>query len=504
MTVQPAPPAAPAEPEVAESIVLEGAGVEFDGRTVLRDVNLRVRKGEFIAVIGPSGGGKSTLLRVIAGLLKATGRVDVAGRPAMVFQDHRLLPWQTVRGNVALPLVLTGQGDDADAVLKRVGMTAFADLYPHQLSGGMRSRVAIARALAQRSEVLLMDEPFAALDALVRERFNEELKRLHARTGKTIVLVTHSIREAVYLADRVVLLRGGSIECILDSRGEGRITAFTDGLEAQLRERLGVPDSTLVRPPPQKLRAPWELLGVAFLTAAFLLAWTLIARTQSPLFFPPPEAVLARILTDAGTLAAGAFETLRVTAAGTLLALAVGIPSGYWMGRSQLVERLFSPSIVALQAIPTIVVAPILVLVLGYGLPSRLIVTALICLYPVLVSSMVGVREVDRVYREVFKTIGANWWGIWTKLEVPGALPVVLGGLRLTLSLALIGTIVGESVFGPLRPDIQGLGVLIFYGRQNVDPAGMFAAAAVSAVLGALIYMAVSLLENWFLRYRRR
>jgi NitT/TauT family transport system ATP-binding protein len=114
------------------------------------------------------------------------------------------------------------------------------------------------------------------------------------------------------------------------------------------------------------------------------------------------------------------------------------------------------------------------------------------------------VREVDRVYREVFKTLGANGWKIFTLLEVPGALPVVLGGLRLTLSLALIGTIVGESVFGPLRSNVQGLGGLIFYGRQTIDPAGMFAAAAVSAVLGAVLYMLVSLLENAVLAYRRR
>jgi len=201
----------------------------------------------------------------------------------MVFQDYRLLPWRTVEGNIRLPIELTGRGK----VETYLGMRKVKHLYPHQLSGGMKARVAIARALAQDAEVLLMDEPFAALDALVRERFNLELKSLHARTGKTIVFVTHSIREAVYLADRVVVLKDGRIDTVLDTSGEGRLTAFTDGLEALLRERLGIADSTLVEPPPQPLRPPWEVFGVLGLAGLLLLSWTWLSA-RIPLFFPCP------------------------------------------------------------------------------------------------------------------------------------------------------------------------------------------------------------------------
>jgi NitT/TauT family transport system ATP-binding protein len=168
-------PAPLAANKAQTAIRLEQVSVEFDGRVVLRNVNLEVKQGEFVALIGPSGGGKSTLLRAVASLIEAQGQVEVSGKPAVVFQDYRLLPWRTVRENVALPRELTGRGQHADEVLKQVGMREHADRYPHQLSGGMRARVAIARALAQDAEVLLMDEPFAALDALVRERFNLEL-----------------------------------------------------------------------------------------------------------------------------------------------------------------------------------------------------------------------------------------------------------------------------------------------------------------------------------------
>jgi NitT/TauT family transport system ATP-binding protein len=494
-----AAPAPLASKKTQTAIRLEQVAVEFDGRAVLKDVKLEVKQGEFVALIGPSGGGKSTLLRAVAGLIEAQGQVEVSGKPAVVFQDYRLLPWRTVRENVALPRELTGRGQHADEVLKQVGMREHADRYPHQLSGGMRARVAIARALAQDAEVLLMDEPFAALDALVRERFNLELKRLHERTHKTILFVTHSIREAVYLADRVVLLKDGQIDTILDSHNAGRITAYDDGIEAELRARLGIADSTKVATHRKQLRLPWEVLGVLGLTVLFFLIWTVLAaRLGSKLILPSPQQVWLAAVENASYLIPNTLATLRIMAMGVLASLCLGGPLGYLMGKKLTAERLFSPFIVALQAIPTVIIAPLLVLWLGYGLSSRLITTTLISIFPILVSTMVGVREVDRTYREVFQTIGASAWGIFSRLELPGALPMVLGGLRLTVTLALIGTVVSEFVFGG-----PGLGDFANSERRNFHVDNAMAAIAVNVVLGLFLYLAVTLLEQWVLRYRK-
>jgi NitT/TauT family transport system ATP-binding protein len=486
--VNSSPTSAPTTDARQTAIKLINVSVEFDGKSVLRDVNLEVKQGEFVALIGPSGGGKSTLLRVIAGLLESKGEVSVNCKPAVVFQDYRLLPWRTVHDNVALPRELTGRGEDADDVLKQVGMLQHADRYPHQLSGGMRARVAIARALAQDSEVLLMDEPFAALDALVRERFNLEMKRLHEKTKKTIVFVTHSIREAVYLADRVVVLQDGRIDTILDSRNEGRITAYDDGIEAILRAKLGMADSTYVETTRKKFQFPWEILGVVGLTALVFLLWTFLTtrvETDTAFLFPSPGEVWQAAVDNASYLIPHTLATLRVMALGVLTSLLVGVPIGYLMGRKLALERLLSPFIVALQAIPTIIIAPLLVLWLGYGLSSKLVTTTLISIFPVLISTMVGVREVDS-------------WGIFSRLELPGALPVVLGGLRLTVTLALIGTVVSEFVFGG-----PGLGYFANTERLNFRIANAIAAVGINVILGLFLYLIVSLLEQWVLRYRK-
>jgi NitT/TauT family transport system ATP-binding protein len=222
-------PAATA-PVAAAHALVPGAGIRIDHVSLtfhgtrpvhaLDAIDLDIRPREVVALIGPNGCGKSTLLRVLAGLIEPDGGgvaldgVPVTGpdpRVGLVFQESRLLAWRTAEGNVRFPMDLAGWPQDRQAarasdLLGLVGLREFAAAKPATLSGGTRQRVSIARALALEPSVLLLDEPFSALDALTRERFNAELLHLWERTGTTIVLVTHSIPEAVFLADRVVVL----------------------------------------------------------------------------------------------------------------------------------------------------------------------------------------------------------------------------------------------------------------------------------------------------------
>jgi sulfonate transport system ATP-binding protein len=179
----------------------------------LDNVSLDIADGEFVCLLGTSGCGKSTLLNLIAGLdLPTKGETEVrGGRTTLMFQESALFPWLTVRGNIELPLKLRRVSKDrrrqvVEQLLELVHLTAFTKKLPHELSGGMRQRVSLARALAQQADILLMDEPFGALDAMTRDVLHDEIERLWRDTGLTIAFVTHNVREAVRLGDRVVLL----------------------------------------------------------------------------------------------------------------------------------------------------------------------------------------------------------------------------------------------------------------------------------------------------------
>jgi len=234
----------------------------------LAETNLTIEKGELVVLLGPSGCGKTTLLRMIGGLIAPThGEIAVGGKPlwkgstkqadvlsdlGFVFQDANLFPWLNIEDNIALPLELRGVGQaerraKARELAELVGIEGFVKRWPKELSGGMRQRAAIARALSCDPSILLMDEPFGALDALTRDTMNLELQKIWLATGKTIVLVTHSISEAVFLADRIVLLspRPGRVDRIVNvdlprprSLDVQALPKFQD-IALELRHRLG-------------------------------------------------------------------------------------------------------------------------------------------------------------------------------------------------------------------------------------------------------------------------
>ena len=246
--------AIPATPAAVE---VRGVDKVFETRTgqvhALEAIDLTIAPGEFVSLIGPSGCGKSTLMRLVADLDEPTaGTLTVFGKSArqarldqdygIAFQQAGLLPWRTVAANVALPLELHGAApadrrSRIENLLDMVGLSDFADRYPDQLSGGMQQRVAIARALAEQPRLLLMDEPFGALDEMTREKMQTELVRISAETGAAVVFVTHSIPEAVFLSDRVVVMspRPGRIREIVPMRlgAEAERAARTEELREE-------------------------------------------------------------------------------------------------------------------------------------------------------------------------------------------------------------------------------------------------------------------------------
>jgi NitT/TauT family transport system ATP-binding protein len=210
-------------------IIISNLGKSYGPVTALSDVTLRIDRGQFCCIVGPSGCGKTTLLRIVAGLEQHTfGHLEILHydqrKPlnSMIFQEQSIFPWMTVRENVGFGLAMRGQqGPEADDVIQyyidKVGLSSFRNSYPHQLSGGMKQRVSIARAFANDPEILLMDEPFAALDEQNKALLQEELLRIWEESKKTVLFITHSIDEAIVLSDRALIMtaRPGTLKCDL-------------------------------------------------------------------------------------------------------------------------------------------------------------------------------------------------------------------------------------------------------------------------------------------------
>ena len=238
------------EGRVAEAVSIHGVGRAFPGREgptpVLHGIDLHLRPGEFVALLGASGCGKSTLLRLIAGLdTPTTGEITIGGRKvsdcdprcAMVFQEPRLLPWRTVAQNVALGARGVPNAETPEAMLERVGLSGSARAWPHQLSGGMAQRVGLARAFVRKPAVLLLDEPFAALDAFTRLQMGDLLREVCRDRSRTVLLVTHDVSEALRLADRVVLLGGKPAAITAEYATAGR---DANRLRAEILGRFGL------------------------------------------------------------------------------------------------------------------------------------------------------------------------------------------------------------------------------------------------------------------------
>jgi NitT/TauT family transport system ATP-binding protein len=221
MCVDREPKGRPAQRE--ELIAFRGVDLDLGGRKILQNIDLSVGRGEFLCIVGPSGCGKTSLLRLVAGLFRPSkGEIPYLGSPitaprqdiAIVFQDYgkALLPWRSAAGNISLALEATRmprvkRQERISELLEMIGLAEHADRYPGQLSGGMQQRLQIARCLAQEPAVLLMDEPFGALDALTRQALQDEVLSIAARSGTTVVFVTHDLEEAIYLGDRVIGMR---------------------------------------------------------------------------------------------------------------------------------------------------------------------------------------------------------------------------------------------------------------------------------------------------------
>ena len=500
--------------------------------TAIRGVSFSVRDGEVVSLIGPSGCGKSTLLNIGSGLARSSeGETFVDGvrvegpssHVAFMLQKDLLLPWRDIAANVMFGLEVQGsplaeRRLRAQALLTNFRLEEFSGHYPHQLSGGMRQRVALARTLAVDPHVLLLDEPFSAVDAQTRMMLQRDLAQTLKQSGKTALLITHDLLEAVTLSDRVLVMsrRPGTIidEIAIDlpqrddpiaaaSRSESeRLRSLADGSPRHRARGAGTTARRRRRMnrSAQHMRMLNGSIASVALLVVFLAAWQWgPGLLHIPSFIVPPLSMVAREFARAWSVNHLLLHT-GVTAAevlaGFVLGSLLGACVGYLLGMSPTAEFALSPYILALQIAPKVAFAPLFILWMGFTVYPKILVAILIVFFPVMVNVLTAMQTVDPDLINLARSFKATRAQIFWKVELPTSLPPMFAGLRIASTLAVVGVVVGELVGGN-----RGLGYLLTFGEGQANTPMVFVSIVMLTVVGGIAYLAVILTERRVLHY---
>jgi len=440
-------------------------------------------------------------LHLIAGLQPPTsGKILVDGTPVngpgtdriLIFQELGLFPWLTVGGNVEFGMKMkkVGKAEREERMqyhLRLVHLSKFKDSYIHQLSGGMRQRVALARALATEPDVLLMDEPFAALDAQTRDLLHDELERIWAETGRTIIFVTHNVREAARLGDRVVLLtfRPGRVKQEF-SVNLPRPRHMEQPDVARTRGTFWIA-CAMRSTSPWKRSTPMKKLAkqVIFYTA-LIGVWALLAKLRiwPPYLFPPPWGV-GHALWDGfadHSFWIGIVDTMKRMLIGYSLSVVLGMILGLAVSSNKFLKDTLGGLLVSLQSLPSICWVPLAVLWFGLTEKAILFVVLMGSLLSVTIAMEDGRRQMPKIYGMAGRNLGASGFRLFWSVLLPASLPFIVNRMKQGWAVAWRSLIQAEMIFLSL-----GLGQLLMMGRDLSDMSQVMAVMILIVILGYMV-----------------
>ena len=524
-----------AEKTAAVAIELSDVSVTF-GRgeravPALAMTSVRIGDGEFVALVGPSGCGKSTILRLVAGLVQpSTGVVILGGREVaakalrvgMAFQNPTMLPWLTIEQNIMLPLKIvepyrsqfaklkrTVFRDKANALLEQVGLKGFGRRFPWQLSGGMLQRANLCRALIHEPRMLLLDEPFGALDQFTREELWSILQELWMLHRPTVLLVTHDLREAGFLASRICVMsaRPGRI---LDDREvtfarprtvamtfepdfvalNQRLRAFIVGEHGAAKLMARLMASLMAAMPDLDYRQKAWSAGLIVL---FFAGWELfcLMTGMSDLVLPRPSQIFVTLVQKFPLLWPHILQTLATTMIGFVLGVVLGVVLGAIIGVSKTAYDTAYPLLVGFSSIPKVALVPIFVLWFGSGSVPAVLTALSICFFPIVVNIATGLATTEPELEDVLKALGATKFDILWNVGLPRTMPFFFASLKVAISYAFVGAVLSETVASN-----RGIGNVMMTASSNFNVPLVFAGLFVLAALGVALYAIFAVIEG--------
>lgn len=506
-----------AQSELIPAIEFRDISVHFldpqdEVMVAVKDVSFSVEPGTFTSIIGPSGCGKTTLLRLLAGLESPTeGKTLYAGKEVAelntdigyITQDSNLFPWMTVRENIEFPLEMRGVGAaerrrKSQHFIDLIGLTGFEQHYPHQLSGGMQKRVSVARTLCYEPQIVLMDEPFSALDAQTRMALQSDLQKMWAERKQTTLLVTHDLTEAIALSDKIVIMshRPGTVKSIFDVpiprprdifdiqaspefgatynaiweplKGEVLATAPAEDQESK-RSRKGLRRSTPISV------LVWRLAIVL----AVLVGWEIavnVGALDQVIFSKPTEIIsqLWHLLQNRPAQGIRIYDQISVTvqewAVGYGIGVSVATAAGFLLGRSRYLSQIVQPLILIFYGLPIIAIAPLFLVILGIGFSAKVATAVVITFFACFFQVYSGVSSIPEVQIQLARLMGASRFQLIKRILIPASLTFVFTGLRIAVPLTMTGAIIGEFVSSS-----SGLGWFILRTSATLDSPDLFA-----------------------------